>query len=153
MLEFLLKSGWYNWLCKSAPTTSRRPTIELLFLYFSIICIFQDQTYIHFVWQPCLVVDGCSMLMLHRKPLADQNCSAIINNHLPTIVNHPENAYVFGGRREVVDVIFWQPVTDHRQTFADLRQPSASTPKIVVTRGRGLVVAIMWPSLIRHSAL
>ena len=42
------------------PVADQSPTnLELLFLYFSIICIFQDQMYIHFVWQPCLVVDGC----------------------------------------------------------------------------------------------
>ena len=55
-----------NWLCKSASTTSRRPdavqlpTIFLHHLNFSqTLRIFQDQMYIHFVWQPCLVVDGC----------------------------------------------------------------------------------------------
>ena len=38
---------------------------------------------------------GCRwLLMLHRKPLADQNCSAIINNHLPTIENHPEKGWL-----------------------------------------------------------
>ena len=42
------------------PVADQSPTnLELLFLYFSIICIFQDQMYIHFVWQPCVVVDGC----------------------------------------------------------------------------------------------
>ena len=42
------------------PVADQSPTnLELLFLSFSIICIFQDQMYIHFVWQPCLVVDGC----------------------------------------------------------------------------------------------
>ena len=42
------------------PVADQSPTnLELLFLYFSIICIVQDQMYIHFVWQPCLVVDGC----------------------------------------------------------------------------------------------
>ena len=102
-----------------------------------------------FVYSFCMAaLFGCRwLLMLHRKPLADQNCSAIINNHLPTIENHPEKRVVVGGRREVVDVILWQPVTDHRQTFADLRQPPATTPKIVVVRGRRLVVAIVWPSL------
>ena len=38
---------------------------------------------------------GCRwLLMLHRKPLVDQNCSAIINNHLPTIENHPEKGWL-----------------------------------------------------------
>ena len=42
------------------PVADQSPTnLELLFLYFSIICMFQDQMYIHVVWQPCLVVHGC----------------------------------------------------------------------------------------------
>ena len=78
---------YVNQLNNQSPTN-----LELLFLYFSIICIFQDQMYIHFVWQPCLVVDGCWCCIW--KPLADQNCSAIINNHLPTIENHPEKGWL-----------------------------------------------------------
>ena len=124
------------------PVADQSPTnLELLFLYFSIICIFQDQMYIHFVWQPCLVVDAASKTSGRPKLLGD---------HQQPFADHrkpPGKRVVVGGRREVVDVILWQPVTDHRQTFADLRQPPATTPKIVVVRGRRLVVAIVWPSL------
>ena len=49
---------------------------------------------------------GCRwLLMLHRKPLADQNCSAIINNHVADHRKPPGKRVVVGGRREVVDVI------------------------------------------------
>ena len=74
----------------------------------------------------------------------------LLGDHQQPFADHrkpPGKRVVVGGRREVVDVILWQPVTDHRQTFADLRQPPATTPKIVVVRGRRLVVAIVWPSL------
>ena len=129
------------------PVADQSPTnLELLFLYFSIICIFQDQMYIHFVWQPCLVVDGCWCCIENLWPTKTARRSsttmAFADHRKP-----PGKRVVVGGRREVVDVILWQPVTDHRQTFADLRQPPATTPKIVVVRGRRLVVAIVWPSL------
>ena len=57
---------------------------------------------------------------------------------------------VVGCRREVVDVILWQPIADwsaiiykHLPTSDNLRQP----PKKVVVRGRRLVVAIVWLGL------
>ena len=95
MLEFLLKWGWYNWLCKSAPTTSRRPVADQLRTTLPLFL-----HHLHFsgsnVYSFCMAaLFGCRwLLMLHRKPLADQNCSAIINNHLPTIENHPEKGWL-----------------------------------------------------------
>ena len=91
-----------------------------------------------------MVVDAASKTSGRPKLLGD---------HQQPFADHrkpPGKRVVVGGRREVVDVILWQPVTDHRQTFADLRQPPATTPKIVVVRGRRLVVAIVWPSLQIH---
>ena len=91
-----------------------------------------------------MVVDAASKTSGRPKLLGD---------HQQPFADHrkpPGKRVVVGGRREVVDVILWQPVIDHRQTFADLRQPPATTPKIVVVRGRRLVVAvvaIVWPSL------
>ena len=84
-----------------------------------------------------MVVDAASKTSGRPKLLGD---------HQQPFADHrkpPGKRVVVGGRRVVVDVILRQPVTDHRQTFADLRQPPATTPKIVVVRGRRLVVAIV----------
>ena len=148
MLEFLLKWGWYNWLCKSAPTTSRRPVADQLrttlplflhHLHFSgsnrIFILYGSLVWLSMVVDAASKTSGRPKLLGdHQQPFADHR-------------KPPGKRVVVGGRREVVDVILWQPVTDHRQTFADLRQPPATTPKIVVVRGRRLVVAIVWPSL------
>ena len=106
--------------------------------FFRIKCIFI--LYGSLVWLS-MVVDAASKTSGRPKLLGD---------HQQPFADHrkpPGKRVVVGGRREDVDVILWQPVTDHRQTFADLRQPPATTPKIVVVRGRRLVVAIVWPSL------
>ena len=127
MLEFLLKWGWYNWLCKSAPTTSRRPVADQLRTTLPLFL-----HHLHFsgsnVYSFCMAaLFGCRwLLMLHRKPLADQNCSAIINNHLPTIENHPEKGWLSEvGERLSMSLSDNQlPIIDkHLPTSDNLRQP------------------------------
>ena len=86
------------------PVADQSPTnLELLNpLFTPIICIFQDQMYITF----CMAaLFGCRwLLMLHRKPLADQ---ILLGDHQQTIdADHCEEALpyvkrvVVGGRRE-----------------------------------------------------
>ena len=109
--------------------------------------------HLHFSGSKCIFILYGSLVWLSMVVDAASKTSGrpkLLGDHQQPFADHrkpPGKRVVVGGRREVVDVILWQPVTDHRQTFADLRQPPATTPKIVVVRGRRLVVAIVWPSL------
>ena len=124
MLEFLLKWGWYNWLCKSAPTTSRRPVADQLRTTLPLFL-----HHLHFsgsnVYSFCMAaLFGCRwLLMLHRKPLADQNCSAIINNHLPTIETTRKKG---GCRRSARGCRCNSLTTSHRSSTNICRPPTTS---------------------------
>ena len=149
MLEFLLKWGWYNWLCKSAPTTSRRPVADQLrtTLHLFLHHLHVSQTlrifilYGSLVWLS-MVVDAASKNLWPTKTARRSST---------TICRPSKTTRIKGGCRRSARGCRCNSLTnqsrDHRQTFADLRQPPATTPKIVVVRGRRLVVAIVWPSL------
>ena len=99
--------------------------------------------------------------MLQRKPLTDQMFWQPIADQSPTgrrsstIICRPPNSFEkhpkkSGCRRSARGcrcnslTTNRRLVGDHRQTFADLWQPPATTHKKVVVRGRRLVVAIVW---------
>ena len=130
MLEFLLKWGWYNWLCKSTPTTSRRPVADQLrttlplflhhlhfhkpFAFFRIKCILI--LYGNLVWFS-MVVDAAS------NTLADQTA----RRSLTTICRPPKTTRKIGGCRRSARGCRCNSLTTSHRSSTNICQPPTTS--------------------------